>query len=258
MKTFTFALTKGGTGKTSCSVSVAVALAEMGKKVLLMDADPQGNATTWLGIEEISVELSDVLMSEKDKEVKVQDAILKTQIPNLSILPTASLNSSLRLYSKTKANTQPFIIRHLKRELKDEFDYLIIDTSPSLGALEESCLVASDETVTVMDIDEFSTDGLIIFMNNIESLHERLDTDKPKMNKIILNRRDKRLSQQNEYVDKIMNSSDCKFYVIPIDQTFKKAQAVHVPVQFLSELKTETDSVIKSIAMDIIQENNQE
>ena len=64
MKTITFALQKGGTGKTSISVSTAVQLAENGKKVLLIDADPQGNATTWLGIDTISVELADVLMKK--------------------------------------------------------------------------------------------------------------------------------------------------------------------------------------------------
>ncbi|WP_147612793.1 ParA family protein [Treponema pectinovorum] len=98
MKTITFALQKGGTGKTSLSVSTAVQLAESGKKGLLLDADPQGNATTWLGIDEISVELADVLM----KKSPAKDAIINTQVENLSIIPTASLD-----YSKTLDTSKP-------------------------------------------------------------------------------------------------------------------------------------------------------
>lgn len=247
MKTITFALQKGGTGKTSISVSTAVQLAENGKKVLLLDADPQGNATTWLGIEEISVELADVLM----KKNPAKDAIISTQVENLSIIPTASLDSDLRLYSKTLATQQPFIIKHLCREVKEEFDFLIIDTSPSFGALEESCFLASDEAITVLNIDEFSSDGLITFMQNIDSLKDRYDTDKPKMDKIILNSRDLRLVHQADYLEKIKSATDSKLYIVPVDQSFRKAQSVHVPVQYLEGTKKETLSVIKELSSDI-------
>lgn len=247
MKTITFALQKGGTGKTSISVSTAVQLAENGKKVLLLDADPQGNATTWLGIEEISVELADVLM----KKNPAKDAIISTQVENLSIIPTASLDSDLRLYSKTLATQQPFIIKHLCREVKEEFDFLIIDTSPSFGALEESCFLASDEAITVLNIDEFSSDGLITFMQNIDSLKDRYDTDKPKMDKIILNSRDLRLVQQADYLEKIKSATDSKLYIVPVDQSFRKAQSVHVPVQYLEGTKKETLSLIKELSSDI-------
>ena len=247
MKSITFALQKGGTGKTSISVSAAVQLAENGKKVLLMDADPQGNATTWLGINTISVELADVLM----KKCSSQDAIVKTKVDNLKIIPTATLNSDLRLYSKTLATQQPFIIKHICREIKDNFDFLIIDTSPSFGALEESCFLASDEAVTVLNIDEFSTDGLITFMQNIDSLKERYDTDKPKMDKIILNSRDLRLVQQADYLEKIRKATESKLYIVPVDQGFRKAQSVHIPIQYLEGVKKETLSVIAELSSDL-------
>lgn len=247
MKKITFALQKGGTGKTSISVSTAVQLAENGKKVLLLDADPQGNATTWLGVEEITLELADVLM----KKAQAKDAIISTQVENLSIIPTASLDSDLRLYSKTLATQQPFIIKHICREVKDYFDFLIIDTSPSFGALEESCFLASDEAVTVLNIDEFSTDGLITFMQNIDSLKDRYDTDKPKMDKIILNSRDLRLVQQADYLEKIRGATDSKLYIVPVDQGFRKAQSVHVPIQYLEGVKKETLSVIAELSSDL-------
>lgn len=250
MKVITFALQKGGTGKTSTSVSTAVDLAEKGKKVLLIDGDPQGNATTWLGIEEISFELSDVLM----KKCPTQEAIIKTSVDNLFLMPTASLDSSLRLYSKTLATEQPFVIKHLVRELKDQFDFIIVDTSPSFGALEESFFLASDEAITVLNIDEFSSDGLITFMQNIDKLRERYDTDKPRMDKIILNSRDLRLIQQADYLEKIRSATDSKLYIIPVDQGFRKAQSVHVPLQYLEGVKKETLTVISQLADDISSE----
>lgn len=249
-KVITFALQKGGVGKTSISVSVAVALAQNNYRTLLIDSDPQGNATTWLDIQEMNLELADVLM----RKCSVKEAILPTKVKNLSIVPTAALGSELRVYSKTEANGRPMILRRILREIKDDFDYVIIDTSPAFGPLEESCLLASDEAITVLNIDEFSTDGLITFHTNIESLADRHDTDKVFMNKIILNGRDFRLSQQNDYVQKITNSSDFKFYIIPVDQSFKKAQAVHYPIQLLTETKKETLSVISQLTNDILEE----
>lgn len=252
-KVITFALQKGGVGKTSISVSVAVNLAQNNYRVLLIDSDPQGNATTWLDIQEMNLELADVLM----RKCSVKEAILPTKVKNLSIIPTAALGSELRVYSKTEANGRPMILRRILREIKDDFDYVIIDTSPAFGPLEESCLLASDEAITVLNIDEFSTDGLITFHTNIESLADRHDTDKVFMNKIILNGRDFRLSQQNDYLQRMETTaeqSNMKLYIVPVDQSFKKAQSIHFPIQFLTETKKETLSVISQLTNDILEE----
>lgn len=247
MKTTTFALQKGGVGKTSISVSVAVSLAQT-NKVLFIDADPQGNATTWLDINEMSLELADVLT----KKCLPWEAILETKVENLNIIPTASLGSDLRLYSKTQAMQQPFIFRQILKELRSEYEYIIIDTSPAFGSLEESCLLASDEAITVLNIDEFSTDGLITFHQNIESLRERYDTEKPRMNKIVLNGRDHRLVQQADYIGKLEKElANMELFIVPIDQSFKKSQAIHYPIQSVSETKKETLAVINSLAQAI-------
>lgn len=249
MKVITFAIQKGGTGKTSTAVSVAVELAEKGHSVIFIDADPQGNATSWIGIEEISYELADVLM----KKCNVQDAITKTQVDNLSYLPTASVGGSLKTYSKTLANGSPYAIRHILKEIRDNFEFCIIDTSPSFGALEESCLLASDEAVTVLKLDEFSKEGLISFINNIEGLKERYDTEKPLLKKIVLNSRDLRLIQQQSIIDEITNSTASQIFTLPVDQTFSKAQQIHYPIQYLDSLKKQTADVIKSLADSLME-----
>ena len=253
MRVITFAIQKGGTGKTSTAVSVAVEFAEKGKKVVVIDADPQGNATTWIGIEEISFEFADVLM----KKCEVQQSIVQTKIDNLSFLPTASINGNLKLYSKTLANESPFAVRQCLKKIKDNYDYCIIDTSPAFGALEESCFLASDEAIPVLKLDEFSKEGLVSFLSNIESMQERYDTDKPKMNKIVLNGQDLRLVQQHSILQEIEQSTNSKLFIIPTDTAFSKAQSVHYPVQYLDSTKRKTLDVIKELTSAICNEETE-
>lgn len=255
MKVITFAIQKGGTGKTSTAYSTAVELAEKGKKVLVVDADPQGNATTWSGIEEINKELSDVLLKLCD----VNEAITKTSVENLDFLPTASVGGSLKIYSKKNAIGAPFAIRHLLKPIRDKYDYCIIDTSPAFGALEESCFLESDEVIPVLKMDEFSKDGLETFIYSLNDLKENYDSDKPKITKLILNERDLRLPQQENYLSMLKASAEqfnLKIYIIPVDQSFKKGQEVHVPIQYLSSTKKETLTTINNIASDLMEVSN--
>lgn len=249
-KVITFALQKGGVGKTSISTSVAVEIANKGKRVLLIDADPQGNSTAWIGNDEIKYELADVLM----EKCAAADAIQTVKnVENLFIMPTPSLGGSLRLYQKTLANEQPFAPRQLVRELSDSFDYVIFDTSPSFTALEESCLLASHEALTVLQIDEFSKDGLVMFMDNLNRMKRRYDSELPVINKIVMNGRDLRLKHQDGIIEQVEGAATgCKTYKVPVDQSFKKSQEVHVPIQMMMGTKKDTLSVINSIASDIM------
>lgn len=250
MKVITFAIQKGGVGKTSTAYSVAVELAAKGFKVLCVDADPQGNATSWSGIDMISAELGDVLLKVKPLE----EAITKTAIENLDFLPTASIDGSLRIYSKKNAIGEPFAIRHLLKPIKSNYDYCIIDTSPSFGALEEACLLESDEVVPVLNLDEFSRDGLEIFVNSLNQLKENYDSDKPKITKLVINGRDLRLVQQANYLVNLQNTAknhNLQIYIIPVDQNFKKGQELHVPVQMMSGTKKETLETLSKLSDDL-------
>ncbi len=253
MKTITFAIQKGGTGKTSTAVSVATELA-VNHKVLLIDADPQGNASTWCGIEDIDFELSDILQNEDYTQDDVRKAIKPTQIDNLFIIPTAGLGGGLGNYQKYGANDDPKAITRLLRTIKDDFEFCILDTSPSFGGIETSCFLASDEAVTVLRIDSFSTDGLQIFFDNLKKMKRRFETDLPVLTKLILNARDMRVMQQNSIVEQVQllaEKTNRKVYIFPIDQAFPKAQQIHVPVQNLDGVKKETLSVIKRLADDL-------
>lgn len=249
MKTITFALQKGGTGKTSCSVSVAVELAKK-FKVIFIDADPQGNSSAWIGPEQVAYELSDVLT----EKTPIGKAICQTAVPNLFLLPTAGIGGSLREYQESaKAMTQPYAIADLLPELAKLFDYCIIDTSPAFGAIERAAFAAADEVIPVLQLNQFSIDGLQIFTTNLATAKKSLRLgEKPVLNKIILNSRDERIAQQNDNLKLFEKmTGNIKLYILPTDQSYSKAQKLKLPIQLLNASKKETFETLANIAEDI-------
>ncbi len=248
MKTIAFALQKGGTGKTSTAVSVATELAKK-HKVVLIDADPQGNASAWYN-NELTAELSDVLTNKAG----IGEALISTGIKNLFMIPTAGVGGGLNAYQKTEANGKPEAMLDVTDELAKAFDFCIIDTSPHFGPLEESCFIASDEIVPVMMIDRFSFDGLEIFMSNLQDLKSRAKrvSKAAEIKRLVLNSKDNRLATQDGKIDALTKTlpENMKLHVIPVDQAFKKAQDMHEPIETV-EPKKETLTVIKEIAKDL-------
>ncbi|MCQ2592680.1 MAG: ParA family protein [Treponema sp.] len=245
MKTISFALQKGGTGKTSVAVSVATELSK-NFKVVLIDADPQGNASGWYN-NELTAELSDVLT----KKANIGEALVSTGIKNLFMLPTAGIGGGLNAYQKTDAHGNPEAMLDVTDELAKAFDYCIIDTSPHFGPLEESCFIASDEIIPVMMIDSFSFDGLEIFMSNLADLKNRSKriSKGAEIKRLVLNGKDNRLSIQSGKLDALKQTipAQMALHIIPVDQAFKKAQDAHEPIENV-EAKKETLDTITEIA----------
>lgn len=250
MKTYSFALQKGGVGKTTVSVSVAVELAKAGNKILLIDADPQGNASTWMYGQNINYEFADVLLDK----CSASEAIVPTRIPNLFILPTAGKDGSLKQYADNSAGGKLAKVKNILRSVSDRFDFCIIDTSPAFGNFEQSIFYATNEIVTVLQLDNFSKDGLHIFINRLKAFLNDLDPDakKPSFNKIVLNSKNASFKLQNEYFEqfKVLLNNGYDLYTIPQDQAFKTAQAANLTVQDLTK-KAETLESIRDIAQDL-------
>lgn len=248
MKTISFALQKGGVGKTSISVSTAAELAKYGK-TLLIDADPQGNASGWL-ISELEYELADILLNKED----VKNAIYQTTVDNLFILPTTGLDGKLREYSETKALTHPNDVKHLMKKISAlDFEYCVIDTSPAFGALEKECFIASDEIVAVLQLDIFSTDGFTTFSDSLVKLREAFDleADHPLFNKLVFNAKDDRIQHQQILLEQFSKMKGFKRFVVPVDQSFKKAQSAQTIINNISGVKKETVEAIEKIAGSI-------
>ena len=169
---------KGGVGKTTSSINLSASLGKLGKKTLLIDLDPQGNATTGLGINkgEIAYSVYDVLA----ENCEVKKAIIKTKFTNLSILP-ATINLAgidIELVEKAYQNNNFKKNEQLKKaleEVKENYDYIIIDCPPSLGLLTTNALVSSNSVIIPVQCEFFALEGITQLLNTIIMTQTRLN-----------------------------------------------------------------------------------
>lgn len=164
---------KGGVGKTTTAVNVATYIALEGVETLLLDLDPQGNATSGLGIDKASLQWSvyDVL---SDK-VPISDAILMTQIQNLSILPaTIDLaGAEVELISKISRET---CLRRAVQPISQRFPFILIDAPPSLGLLALNALTAADVLIVPIQTEYYALEGISQLLNTVEMVRQSLNT----------------------------------------------------------------------------------
>jgi len=248
MKTFAFSLQKGGSGKTSVSVSVAAELAKKGD-TLLVDADPQGNASAWVGPEEISAELAGVLF----EEYKVQAAIVKTATPGLWLLPSAGQGGNLKKFIERGAADNPFCMQALADEAAGlGFRYMVIDLSPAFGTFERAAVTAADEVVTPVTPEQFCLDGLRIFAENLADARKKLRSGKPVYNKLVVTALNKSFKRHVGLFRTIQKAAGgMKVYVIPQDQVFGNVQVLRQTVQATGAAKAETLEAIELLARDL-------
>ncbi len=173
-KIISFANQKGGVGKTTSAVNIAASLGILGYKVLLIDLDPQGNATSGVGIvkKALKTTMVDVLTSD----IAVEDAAIKTRYDNLSVVPT---NTTLARAEFELADVEEgeYIIKKKLESAKKEYDYIIIDCPPSLGMLTVNALTASDGVVIPMQCEFFALEGLSQLMFTISRIKTHYNKD---------------------------------------------------------------------------------
>lgn len=245
MRSYAFALQKGGTGKSSIAVTIATELANMGYRTVLLDCDPQGNSSSWL-LNEFEHELADALYRKCD----ILECVYESDIENLCVVPTFSIGGELRHYAKNE--NFPFKFKKdLIPVLAQHFDFCIFDTSPAFDEFEKSVFIGCDEVVPVLRLDEFSKDGLQIFIKNLSGVEDQYGV-KPEFSRIVLNQQDRRLKNEAAYLEafEAMNSDNkFKFFVVPKDPAFSKAQTLHDVIQNKEfSAKKETLEAISNLA----------
>jgi len=175
---------KGGVGKTTTSINLSASLGYLGKRVLLVDLDPQGNTTTGVGINkgEIDYSILDVLT----ERCSIKDAIVRTRYDNLYVLPATINLAGLDMELAEIAKTNPSLVKNvqLKKALdsvKDVFNYIIIDCPPSLGILTTNALTAADSVIIPVQCEFFALEGITQLLNSImlaqKNLNPNLDIE---------------------------------------------------------------------------------
>jgi chromosome partitioning protein len=257
MKTIALGLQKGGVGKTSLALALAGELAQTYGQTVILDADPQGNATGQL-YPELERELADLLFDVAEgKTADASSAVYKTAFPNLSIIGTAGLGGRLRLYAETQASRTPWALDDLVKSLATGgFRYCVIDTSPAFGPLEISALLAADEVLTPIMGDVYGPDGLTIFMENLTRAKKANRSDRPGYRRIIFNALDKRIPSHERVLSELRASAaNMDIYAIPTDPVFRKAQDASAIIQAVSGSKPETKSELARLAKNLSEED---
>ncbi len=169
-KILCFANQKGGVGKTTSAVNVAASLGVLKKKVLLVDMDPQGNATSGLGILKKSVHISslDVLLGES----KAEDAIIDTNFKNVSLIPS-SMSLASAEFEISELEEGEKMLSNALEPIKDSYDYIIIDSPPSLGLITVNILTACDSVIIPMQCEFYSLEGLSQLMMTVNTVRSR-------------------------------------------------------------------------------------
>ncbi len=164
---------KGGVGKTTTAINLSAAVAKKGYKVMLVDLDPQGNATSGLGVAKQKGMLTsyDVLINE----VNVTEAVQKTMIDTLFILPSGIqlAGAEVELVSMEEREHR---LKKILSEIKEEYDFILIDCPPSLGLLTLNALTAADSLLVPIQCEYFALEGLTQLMNTIRIVRKRLNT----------------------------------------------------------------------------------
>ncbi len=172
MKVISIANRKGGVGKTTTAVNIGTAMAAIGKKVLIVDLDPQGNATTSLGVSK-----NKCLYSTYDLLVGICDvfeAIIKTDINNLHILPSSPSLAAAEIELVDEVNRE-YIIRMKLCNLADTYDYVLIDCPPSLNLITINALVASNSVIVPLQSEFLALEGLTDLVKNINTIKKNFN-----------------------------------------------------------------------------------
>ncbi len=220
-KVVSFSNQKGGVGKTTSCVNIAAQIANKGKKVLLIDMDPQGNATSGLGLikSKIKKTVYDVIIGRCD----IKDAIIKTEFKNLWAV-TANIDlagAELELYELQE--DQNFTKLALD-SVKGDFDYIFIDCPPSLGMLTVKALSVSDGIVIPMQCEFYSLEGMSQLFNTVKRIREIFNPNLQIVG-ILLTMYNARLTLTNQVVDELKKYYQDKLFKVPISRTVRLAAA---------------------------------
>ncbi len=220
-KIIAFANQKGGVGKTTTCINVATYMALMGKKILILDVDPQGNATSAVGINKTK-ELK-TIYDLIDGESAYEDVIQPTIIENLYIIPS-TVDLAGAEVELIQIPQREKVIKRILDEIKGSYDFILIDCPPSLGLITVNALTASDSIIVPIQCEFFALEGLTQLMNTVRLIKYHLNPDLD-IEGVVMTMKDKRSNFTNQVSNEIIKFFNKKVYLTTIPRNIRLAEA---------------------------------
>ena len=212
---------KGGVGKTTTNVNLTASLGTMGKKVLVLDLDPQGNTTSGYGIDKNSVEstIYEVMLDDAD----IKEAILNTEFDNIDIIASATELSGAEI-ELTSMENREFILKNAIDKVREDYDYIFIDCPPSLGMLTINCLTAVDSVLIPIQCEYYALEGVSQLMGTIKLVKSRLNPNLD-IQGVVLSMFDGRANLSIQVVEEVKKYFKGSVYTTLIPRNVRLAEA---------------------------------
>ncbi len=241
---------KGGVGKTTSAINLSACLAEENKKVLVIDLDPQGNATSGLGIDKDEVEHSvyDLILGE----CEIADSIVDTKIERLSMIPS-DVNLAGAEIELLDVTEKEYVLRKSVQTIRDNYDFIIIDCPPSLNMLTINAMTTADTVLVPIQCEYYALEGLSQLMHTINLVQERLNEDLI-IEGVVFTMYDGRTNLSQQVVENVRENLKTKIYetVIPRNIRLAEAPSYGMPIE-LYDTNSSGAKSYRSLAKEIME-----
>jgi chromosome partitioning protein len=244
---------KGGVGKTTTSINLAASLGVLEKKILLIDADPQANASSGLGINVDLVENGTYQVLEHS--ISAKEAIVKTTSPNVDIIPAHIDLVAIEIELVDKEERE-YMLKKALVDIKDNYDYILIDCAPSLGLITLNSLVAADAVIIPIQCEYFALEGLGKLLNTIKSI-QNIHNAELDIEGLLLTMFDSRLRLSNQVVDEVRKHFSTMVFDTIIRRNIRLSEAPSYGESIIDYDATSKGAVnYLNLAQEIIKKNS--